>query len=302
MENPTNINAPIFRSSVKKGILKAGNYRLTWGEKVLVMGILNITPDSFFDGGIYYEKERAIDRVYELAAQGADIIDIGGESTRPGAEEVSEAEELRRVIPVIETVAGKIGKPISIDTMKPAVAKAALEAGAVIVNDVAANRDDPLMWEIAAAKNAAYVIMHMKGTPKTMQINPVYDNVVAEVGKFFEERIQKVKKSGLDENSIILDPGIGFGKTVEHNLSLLRNLFIYTKFGFPVLIGVSRKSFIGKILNLDVKDRLIGSVACELLAWLNGASIVRTHNVTETLQAIKMVDAIIRSAEYNQVR
>jgi|YelNatPaOPRAMG01_1025707.scaffolds.fasta_scaffold09831_2 dihydropteroate synthase len=302
MENPTNINAPIFRSSVKKGILKAGNYRLTWGEKVLVMGILNITPDSFFDGGIYYEKERAIDRVYELAAQGADIIDIGGESTRPGAEEVSEAEELRRVIPVIETVAGKIGKPISIDTMKPAVAKAALEAGAVIVNDVAANRDDPLMWEIAAAKNAAYVIMHMKGTPKTMQINPVYDNVVAEVGKFFEERIQKVKKSGLDENSIILDPGIGFGKTVEHNLSLLRNLFIYTKFGFPVLIGVSRKSFIGKILNLDVKDRLIGSVACELFAWLNGASIVRTHNVTETLQAIKMVDAIIRSAEYNQVR
>jgi dihydropteroate synthase len=302
MENPTNINAPIFRSSVKKGILKAGNYRLTWGEKVLVMGILNITPDSFFDGGIYYEKERAIDRVYELAAQGADIIDIGGESTRPGAEEVSEAEELRRVIPVIETVAGKIGKPISIDTMKPAVAKAALEAGAVIVNDVAANRDDPLMWEIAAAKNAAYVIMHMKGTPKTMQINPVYDNVVAEVGKFFEERIQKVKKSGLDENSIILDPGIGFGKTVEHNLSLLRNLFIYTKFGFPVLIGVSRKSFIGKILNLDVKDRLIGSVACELLAWLNGASIVRTHNVTETLQAIKMVDAIIRSTEYNQVR
>jgi dihydropteroate synthase len=302
MENPTNINAPIFRSSVKKGILKAGNYRLTWGEKVLVMGILNITPDSFFDGGIYYEKERAIDRVYELAAQGADIIDIGGESTRPGAEEVSEAEELRRVIPVIETVAGKIGKPISIDTMKPAVAKAALEAGAVIVNDVAANRDDPLMWDIAAAKNAAYVIMHMKGTPKTMQINPVYDNVVAEVGKFFEERIQKVKKSGLDENSIILDPGIGFGKTVEHNLSLLRNLFIYTKFGFPVLIGVSRKSFIGKILNLDVKDRLIGSVACELFAWLNGASIVRTHNVTETLQAIKMVDAIIRSAEYNQVR
>jgi len=302
MENPTNINAPIFRSSVKKGILKAGNYRLTWGEKVLVMGILNITPDSFFDGGIYYEKERAIDRVYELAAQGADIIDIGGESTRPGAEEVSEAEELRRVIPVIETVAGKIGKPISIDTMKPAVAKAALEAGAVIVNDIAANRDDPLMWEIAAAKNAAYVIMHMKGTPKTMQINPVYDNVVAEVGKFFEERIQKVKKSGLDENSIILDPGIGFGKTVEHNLSLLRNLFIYTKFGFPVLIGVSRKSFIGKILNLDVKDRLIGSVACELFAWLNGASIVRTHNVTETLQAIKMVDAIIRSAEYNQVR
>jgi len=302
MENPTNINAPIFRSSVKKGILKAGNYRLTWGEKVLVMGILNITPDSFFDGGIYYEKERAIDRVYELAAQGADIIDIGGESTRPGAEEVSETEELRRVIPVIETVAGKIGKPISIDTMKPAVAKAALEAGAVIVNDVAANRDDPLMWEIAAAKNAAYVIMHMKGTPKTMQINPVYDNVVAEVGKFFEERIQKVKKSGLDENSIILDPGIGFGKTVEHNLSLLRNLFIYTKFGFPVLIGVSRKSFIGKILNLDVKDRLIGSVACELFAWLNGASIVRTHNVTETLQAIKMVDAIIRSAEYNQVK
>lgn len=296
MEDSNNINEPLFRKTAKKGILKAGKYRLAWGGRALVMGILNITPDSFFDGGIYYEKERAIERVYELVEQGADIIDIGGESTRPGAEEVSEPEELRRVIPVIEAVADKIGKPISIDTMKPAVAKAALEAGAVIVNDVAANRDNPLMWEVAAEKKAAYVIMHMKGTPKTMQINPVYEDVVAEVGNFFEERIRRVRASGLDEDSIILDPGIGFGKTVEHNLCLLKNLFVYAKFGYPVLIGVSRKSFIGKILNLDVKERLIGSVACEVFAWLNGASIVRTHNVVETLQAIKMVDAIIGEA------
>lgn len=299
MGKPSEKNLKPFEYIENEGILKAGNYELKYGRRWLVMGILNITPDSFFDGGKYFEKERAIERVYELAAQGADIIDIGGESTRPGAEEVDEEEELRRVLPVIEAVANRVNLPISIDTMKPEVARKALEAGASIVNDVAANRNDPLMWEIAAKYKAAYVIMHMKGTPKTMQINPNYDDVVAEVAEFFEERIKKVVAAGVDKRSIILDPGIGFGKTVEHNLSLLKHLSVYKKFRLPVLIGVSRKSFIGKILDLDVKDRMVGSIACEVFACLNGAAIVRTHNVVETLQALKMIEAILHGVKRN---
>ncbi|MCX7872687.1 MAG: dihydropteroate synthase [Verrucomicrobiae bacterium] len=292
-ENSEEFKVSSFRARLKKGVLKARNFEINYGNRAVVMGIVNVTPDSFFDGGRYFDKERAVERIYELVEHGADIIDIGGESTRPGAEEVSEGEELRRVIPVIEAVASKIRVPISIDTMKPVVAKAALEAGACIVNDVGANRDNALMWEVAAQSGAAYVIMHMKGTPRTMQMNPVYEDVVAEVDGFFRDRIGHVKAAGVREDSIVLDPGIGFGKTVEHNLLLLRNLSVYVKFGMPLLIGVSRKSFIGRVLNLDVKDRMIGSVACELFAWLNGAAIIRTHNVKETLQAIRMVESIL---------
>jgi len=229
----------------------------------------------------------------ELVEQGAGIIDVGGESTRPGALPVDEAEELCRVMPVIERLAGQIKVPIAIDTVKPGVARAALAAGASIVNDVAANRADPALWRLVAEARAGYVCMHMQGTPQTMQANPAYTDVVCEVGEFFGERIRRLSDCGVGREQIMLDPGIGFGKTVEHNLQLLRAARSFTTLERPLLLGISRKSFIGKLLGAELAARLPGTLACACWAVTAGVQIVRAHDVAETVQAIRMTEAIL---------
>lgn len=273
--------------------LKARQFEFSFPRPAMVMGIVNVTPDSFSDGGKYLETEAAVARGLELVEQGAEIIDVGGESTRPGAEPVNEKEELRRVIPVIRRLAAGLGIPISIDTMKPAVARAALEAGASIVNDVAANREDESMWGVAAEASAGYVCMHMQGTPQTMQSNPAYRDVVREVREFFFERIQRLNHCGVGREQIILDPGIGFGKTSDHNLQLLAELGNFTGLEQPVLLGVSRKSFMGKLLKMELETRLPPALACACLAVEAGVQIIRAHDVAETVQAIRMTELIL---------
>lgn len=256
------------------------------------MGIVNVTPDSFSDGGKFFKPEAAVAHALQLVEQGADILDIGGESTRPQAQPVSEAEELRRVIPVVEQLAARVKIPLSIDTMKPAVARAALQAGASIVNDVAANRNDDAMWRVVAESGAGYVVMHMQGTPQTMQKNPTYTNVVHEVEEFFAERIARLNACGVLPDQIVLDVGIGFGKSLEHNLQLLAALGSFTKFERPLLLGVSRKSFIEKLLGTGTA-RLPASLACASLAVASGVQIIRAHDVAETVHAIRMTEAIL---------
>jgi len=274
-------------------ILRARNFELQFPRPALVMGIVNVTPDSFSDGGQFADPEKAIAHGLELERQGADIIDIGGESTRPGALPVPESEELRRVMPVISGLRDRLKVPISIDTMKPAVAESALAAGAAIVNDVAANRHDDRMWRIVAGAGAGYVCLHMRGTPQTMQTEAVYTDVVREVKEFFFDRIRRLNDCGVGFDQIILDPGIGFGKQVEHNLRLLGALGTFVELERPVLLGVSRKSFIGKVTNAPVEARLPGALACACLAVAAGVQIVRVHEVAETIQAIRMIEAIL---------
>jgi dihydropteroate synthase len=233
----------------------------------------------------------------QLVEQGAEIIDIGGESTRPGALPVSEAEELRRVMPAIEQLAGQVKVPISIDTVKPGVARAALTAGASIVNDVAANREDPALWRFVAEARAGYVCLHMQGTPQTMQAKPAYTDVVREVGEFFSERIRRLSDCGVGREQIIVDPGIGFGKTVEHNLQLLGAARNFTTLERPLLVGVSRKSFIGKLLGAELSARLPAALACACMAVAAGVQIIRAHDVAETVQAIRMTEAILATRE-----
>jgi dihydropteroate synthase len=257
------------------------------------MGIINVTPDSFSDGGKFLDASAAVAHALKLAGQGAEILDIGGESTRPGAEPVSETEELRRVLPVIEQLAGQVKIPLSIDTMKPAVARAALEAGASIVNDIAANRDNDAMRRVVAEYQAGYVCMHAQGTPQTMQENPVYADVVGEVGDFFRERLKKLKAEGVPADQVVLDVGIGFGKTMEHNLLLLANLHRFTTMARPLLIGVSHKSFIGKLLGTNLDERLPASLACACRAVESGVQIIRAHDVAETVQAVRMTEAVL---------
>ncbi len=274
-------------------ILRARQYEYTFPRPALVMGIVNVTPDSFFDGGRYLDASAAVAHALQLIGQGAGIIDVGGESTRPGAAPVDEAEELRRVMPVIERLVGQINVPISIDTMKPGVAEAALGAGASIVNDVGANRDDPGLWRLVAGAGAGYVCMHMQGTPQTMQVRPTYTDVVRAVGEYFTERLRRLHDCGVGREQIILDPGIGFGKTAEHNLQLLGAAQSFTRFGRPLLLGVSRKSFIGKLLGAELAERLPAALACACLAVEAGVQIIRAHDVAETVQAVKMTEAIL---------
>ena len=257
------------------------------------MGVVNVTPDSFSDGGQFLDAERAVAHALELVAQGADIVDVGGESTRPGALPVTEAEELRRVMPVVEALAPKLSVPLSIDTAKPGVARAALAAGATIVNDIAAYRAGDDMWRLVAESGAGYICMHAQGPPQTMQVNPSYTDVVREVGDFFFERLRRLSDCGLSADQIILDPGIGFGKTLEHNLQLLGAVRSFARFDRPVLLGVSRKSFIGKLLRADLPARLPGALACACVAVADGVQVVRAHDVAETVQAIRMTEAIL---------
>jgi dihydropteroate synthase len=257
------------------------------------MGVVNVTPDSFSDGGKYFEPGAAVEQAYRLADQGADIIDIGGESTRPHASSVSETEELRRVLPVLEKVSGKLQVPISVDTTKVGIARVALAAGASIINDVGANRQDRLMWDLIAESGAGYVCVHMQGTPRTMQDDPKYEDVVAEVEKFFTEKLEALTGCGVQLSQIILDPGIGFGKKIEHNLELLGALGRFAQMDRPLLLGVSRKSFLGKFSGMDPKQRLVPGLACACLAVAAGVQLIRTHDVVETIQAVRMTEAII---------
>jgi len=273
--------------------LRCRQFEFTFPRRALVMGIVNVTPDSFYDGGRFLDTRAAVAHALQLVEAGAEIIDVGGESTRPGAVPVAESEELRRVMPVLEQLAGRVKVPLSIDTVKPGVARAALAAGASIVNDVAANREEAAMWRLVGETGAGYVCMHAKGTPQTMQLDPAYADVVREVGEFFEGRIERLGDCGVGREQIILDVGIGFGKTVEHNLELLGAARSFARFGRPLLVGVSRKSFIGKLLGAEPPGRLPGALACACLAVAAGVQIVRAHDVAETVQAIRMTEAIL---------
>jgi dihydropteroate synthase len=269
-----------------------GRQVFAFPRPTLLMGIVNVTPDSFSDGGRYFTTEAAVAHGLALAAQGADVLDVGGESTRPQAERVDTDEELRRVLPVIRALVAATPVPISIDTQKPAVAAAALAAGASLVNDVGANRTDAALWRVVAGAGAGYVCMHMQGTPRTMQIDPRYTDVVAEVGGFFAGRLARLAEAGVEPEQVVLDVGIGFGKTLEHNLDLLAALASFKKLGRPLLLGVSRKSFLGRLTGADVNARLPASLACACWGVLSGIQIVRTHDVAETRQALRMIEAV----------
>ncbi len=274
-------------------LLRARQFEYAFPGRALLMGVVNVTPDSFSDGGEYFSTDRAVARALQLAGEGADFIDIGGESTRPGARPVPEGEELRRVIPVIEQLAGKLAIAISIDTIKPAVARAALRAGASLVNDIAANRDDEEMWRVAAQSGAGYVLTHMQGTPETMQLNPVYKNVVAEVNEFFGGRLARLAGCGLPAEQVALDVGIGFGKRREDNLQLLAHLGAFTKWQRPLLLGASRKSFLGQMSGAAPPERLPASLACACWAAQQGVGIIRTHDVAATRQAVELTRCLM---------
>jgi len=257
------------------------------------MGIINVTPDSFSDGGLYFNKEKAVDRGLELAEEGADIIDIGGESTRPGSDFISTEEELMRTVPVISALRKKTDVLISVDTTKSEVAEAALDKGADIINDISSFRFDPKMLSLAAQKDIPVILMHMKGTPKNMQLNPFYEDLLAEIRGFLEERIATAQAYGIKKEKIIIDPGIGFGKSLKDNLTLIKSLKFLEPIDRPILIGISRKSFIGKILSLPPQERTEGTIASAVLSIINGAHILRVHDVEAVKRAVLVTEAII---------
>ncbi len=264
-------------------------------QRALVMGVLNVTPDSFSDGGEFFATQAAVKHGRDMARNGADIVDVGGESTRPGARPVSPDEEMERVLPVIRELAGSIQPHLSIDTSKAAVARAALEAGASIINDVSGGRGDSAMLPLAAEKGAAVIIMHMQGTPGTMQANPTYADVVAEVGDFFRQQFAQAVRCGVEPNCIAFDPGIGFGKTVDHNLELLANLPRLRVENRPLVVGVSRKSFLSKISGPS-GDRASATVALTSLLRARGADVVRVHEVATNATALRTTEALLAAA------
>ncbi|MBI1912534.1 MAG: dihydropteroate synthase [Deltaproteobacteria bacterium] len=264
------------------------------GERTLVMGVLNVTPDSFSDGGLFLDRDKAVERALEMVEQGSDWIDIGGESSRPGAEPVSAEEEIRRVVPVIELIAKK-GVTVSIDTTKSKVARAALDAGAEIVNDISAMSMDSDMASVCAESKCPVILMHMRGTPKTMQSNIKYNDLISEVYGYLLSRIEYAESSGIEANNIIIDPGLGFGKSREGNFEIIKSLSEFKSLGKPILIGASRKSFIGKTLGADLDARVTGTVAASVIAIQNGAGIIRVHDVVEARLSADMADAIRRS-------
>ncbi len=272
------------------------NHIFDFSQKTYIMGILNVTPDSFSDGGLFIDRKRAVEHAISMVESGADIIDIGGESTRPGSSPVTLNEELKRTIPVIETLSDHIKVPISIDTYKAEVAKMALSAGASIVNDISGLRFDPEMAYFIARKRVPVVIMHIQGTPKNMQKNPFYDDLIREVIIFLRDSIEIAKIAGIKEDMVIIDPGIGFGKTMDHNLQLIKHLGRFKELKRPLLIGTSRKTFIGHILgNISTDERLMGTAATVAISIMNGANIVRVHDVKEIWDVVKLADAIKRA-------
>jgi len=265
---------------------------IVFHDRPLIMGVVNVTPDSFFDGGRYIDTEAAVAHAVRLVEEGADLLDIGAESTRPGADAVNEEEERRRAIPVVTAVAKAVTVPISIDTSKVSVARAALDAGAVLVNDVTALRGDPAMVDVVTQTGAGIVLMHMNGTPRSMQQAPHYDDVVGEILEFFEDRIHFAMSHGIARRQIILDPGIGFGKLLEHNLALLAQLRRFTLFECPVLVGVSQKGFLGQLLDRPVQERQWGTAAAVAMAVDRGAGILRVHDVRAMKDVVQVAAAI----------
>ncbi len=265
-------------------------------QKVVVMGILNVTPDSFYDGGRYTGEDEALARVEEMIGEGADIIDVGGESVRPGVDPIGLDEELGRVIPVIEKIKRQFSIPICVDTYKAEVARQAIEEGAEMVNDISALRFDPDLRKIVAGYGVPVVLMHIKGTPKNMQDNPRYGSLMEEIISYLDSSIKLAEEAGADGRGIIVDPGIGFGKTTAHNLEILRRLEELASLGKPILVGLSRKSFIGNVLGLPQEERLEGGLAATCMAVWRGARLVRTHDVSPTRRAVDMVQAILGSS------
>jgi dihydropteroate synthase len=277
------------------------SFRLSWSRYALdlsrrthVMGVINVTPDSFSDGGQFFEKERAIEHALQLAMDGADLIDIGGESTRPYSKGISADEEMNRVLPVIEGLKEELGIPISIDTLKAEVAREALRCGAAMVNDISALRSDPEMAAVVAEAEVPVILMHMKGTPADMQVHPTYDDVASEIISFLKQAMDQAVRNGVQRDRIIVDPGVGFGKTFDHNLEILRELGRFRCLDAPILVGSSRKAFIGQILDKKVEERDTGTMATVAAAVMNGAHIVRVHNVKQAVETVKVIDAIRR--------
>jgi dihydropteroate synthase len=280
--------------------IACGRHTLELGARTRIMGVVNITPDSFSDGGRFFSRDKAVDQALQLVAEGADILDIGGESTRPFSDPVSEQEEMDRVLPVIEKLARRVAVPISIDTAKASVAREAVAAGAAIINDISALRNDPAMAATAAQCRTPLILMHMLGTPETMQVDPVYDDLIANIKTFLSTAMEQAMAAGVDRSMIILDPGIGFGKTIQHNLQLIRELDKFHDLGAPLLVGASRKMFIRHLLkdpsqkDLDPLSVEVarGTQATVAAAALNGARIVRVHDVARTRTTLTLIDAI----------
>jgi dihydropteroate synthase len=264
---------------------------LALSRRPLLMGIVNVTPDSFCDGGRFFDREAAVAHALRLASDGADLLDIGGESTRPYAEPVSEKEELQRVLPVIHQLAASLQIPISIDTRKAAVAQAAVDAGAEIINDVSGLESDPAMLDVAVATGAGVCVMHMQGTPQSMQINPTYSDVTAEVRDYLRSRRDALVSAGVDRQRICLDPGLGFGKTAEHSLALLRNCKALHELGCPLLLGASRKSFLGKLLGDMAADRTVATIGAALALAAQGVQVLRVHDVRQVREALAAYEA-----------
>jgi dihydropteroate synthase len=276
-------------------VLRCGDREFELGRRTYIMGVLNITPDSFSDGGRFMDPMVAVNHAKKMVDEGADIIDIGGESTRPGAEPVPLDEERRRVLPVIRELATEIDVPISIDTYKPEVAKEALLLGATMVNDISGLRGSPEMAPLVSDTGAALVVMHMQGEPRNMQADPSYEDVVGEILEFLKAQVEVALEAGVKEDGIMVDPGIGFGKTVDHNLEILAGVGRFRELGYPVMVGTSRKSFIGMILDTEPDDRLEGTIASNVAAVMGGADFVRVHDVKEISRAMTLTDLIIRA-------
>ena len=277
-----------------KRLWRIGEKVVDLSKRGMIMGVLNVTPDSFSDGGSFFEHNAAVERGIQMATEGADIIDVGGESTRPGAESVSADEELKRVVPVIEKLRAKTDVSISIDTSKAEVAKAALNAGATVINDVTAGRGDAEMFQLAATRKAALVLMHMQGEPRTMQKNPQYGDVVQEVADFFRQQYSRALECGVDPMTVAFDPGIGFGKTPEHNLSLLNDLERLRIDDRPLVVGVSRKSFLGKMIgSSEMNDRSGPTIAMTSILRARGANIIRVHDVKENVAALRITETML---------
>lgn len=277
----------------KEYIIQVNGKTYLLGRRTWIMGILNVTPDSFSDGGLYFEKEKAVEHGLRLISEGADIIDVGGESSRPGSDPVPAEEELRRILPVISGLRKQTKNLISVDTSKSEVARAAIAEGADIINDISAFRNDPKMITVVAQAGSPVILMHMKGSPKTMQRNPHYGNVIEEIKSFLEKKIEFAVENGMIREKIIIDPGIGFGKRFEDNLTLIRNLNEFTSIGQPILVGISRKSFIGKILDLPPGEREEGTLASAILSVVQGAHILRVHEVAPIKRAILVAETIL---------
>ena len=274
-------------------VLRLGGREYDLDERTLIMGVVNVTPDSFSDGGRFYDSRAAVEHALRLVEEGADILDIGGESTRPGSEFISLEEELHRVMPVLEEITGDAGVPVSIDTTKSEVALRALDAGCAMVNEISAMRLDEKMLPLVVERGVPFCLMHMQGMPKDMQVEPVYDDVIGEIAAFLRERAAAAEEAGADPSNIMIDPGIGFGKSLEHNLEIVRRLGEFKSLGYPLVLGTSRKSFIGTILDLPVEERLEGTAASVAVGIANGADIIRVHDVKEMARVARVTDAVV---------